>query len=129
MNVDMNIDIDIDIDIDTVIRSCNSSSKKRSRRRGRIATARPTKPARVVDLDGIVEGVLRRTDVSVPAALERAPASVAAAVDIEGFAAHGRVFPLFPLSSSSSYFIIILISLLCFVLLEGRFGWEVEYIV
>ncbi|OJD24707.1 hypothetical protein ACJ73_03927, partial [Blastomyces percursus] len=69
--------------------SISSSSRSRSNRRSGIATARPTKSARVVDADGIVEGVFRRADVSISAPLERAPTSVAAVVDVEGFAAHG----------------------------------------
>lgn len=78
-------------------------------------TARPTKPARVVDSDRVVECVFGRADVSVSAALEGPPASVAAAVDVEGLAAHGwRIWCLFTDVSSSFFQLYPLTSLFYF---------------
>ncbi len=53
---------------------------------------RRTKSARTAPVDRVVDRDLWRADVSVAAAGERAPARMAAGVDIVGLQAHGGDF-------------------------------------
>lgn len=55
-----------------------------------VSTRRTAKSALATQIDGIVDCAFRRADVTVPATVEGAPASMAAGVHVECFLTHGH---------------------------------------